>query len=154
RLLGLLGPVLGRRLLGRLRLGNLGRRLRWLCGVRRLGGLGVRRLSRLVPLWSLGIGRGFRLLGLLLGDALGVDGLWLGSRRGRRDQLLVDSPAPLGHPRRLANSTAQVVELGPAHVAARRDLQLLDLWRMQRKRPLDANPEGLLADRESLARSR
>ena len=86
-------------------------------------------------------------------DALGVDRLRLLGRGRGRDQLLVDPPAPLGDPGRLADPAAQVVELGPAHVAARGDLEFLDLRRVQRERPLDADAEGLLADGEGLARA-
>ena len=94
--------------------------------------------------------------GLGLGRALGVDRLRLlpGSRDRRRDQLLVDAPAPLGDPGRLADPAPQVVELGPAHVAAGGDLEFLDLGRMQWERPLDADAEGLLADGEGLSRAR
>ena len=54
----------------------------------------------------------------------------------------------------LPTRPAQVVELGPAHVAAGGDLEFLDLRRMQRERPLDADAEGLLADGEGLPRAR
>src|SRR5262249_47219883 len=50
-----------------------------------------------------------------------------------------------------ADLAAQVVELRPVHISDRDDVDLLDLWRMQRKRPLDADAEGLLAHREGLA---
>src|SRR6185312_16207832 len=68
--------------------------------------------------------------------------------------VLVDPPAALGDARRLADAPAQVIKLGPSHVAARRDLEFLDLRRVQREGPLDPDPEGLLADREGLARAR
>ena len=87
-------------------------------------------------------------LGLLLGHALCIHRLGLGGGRG--DQLLVDPPAPLGDSGRLADPASQVVELGPPHVATRRDLQFLDLRRVQRERPLHPDPERLLADREGL----
>src|SRR5215475_3179755 len=45
----------------------------------------------------------------------------------------------------------QVVELGAAHVTDLHDLDALDLGRVQRERPLDADAERLLADRERLA---
>jgi hypothetical protein len=43
--------------------------------------------------------------------------------------------------------------LARAHVAARGDLDPLDLRRVQRERPLDADAEGLLAHGEGLARA-
>ena len=117
-----------------------------------------RRVSSASALLGLGLGRlvvAFLDRGLGLADALGVDRLRLVGRGGRRrDQLLVDPPAPLGDPGRLADPAAQVVELGPAHVAAGGDLEFLDLRRVQRERPLDADAEGLLADGEGLARAR
>ena len=51
----------------------------------------------------------------------------------------------------LADATAQVVELRAPDVAAGGDLDLLDLRRVERERALDADAEGLLADREGLA---
>ena len=51
---------------------------------------------------------------------------------------------------RLADPAPQVVELGPPHVAAASDLELLDLRRVDGKGPLDADAEGLLANRERL----
>src|SRR5919201_2236651 len=48
---------------------------------------------------------------------------------------------------------AQVVELRAVDVADRGDLDLVDLRRVQRERPLDADAERLLADRERLARA-
>src|SRR5262249_54273676 len=88
---------------------------------------------------------------LLLADAVGIDRGCLGRCR---DHVLVDPPAPLGDAGGLADPAPQVVELGPAHVAAGRDLEFLDLRRVQRERPLDADPERLLADREGLAHAR
>src|SRR5256885_12589289 len=41
-----------------------------------------------------------------------------------------------------ADATAQVVELRAPHVAAARNLDPLDLGRVDRKRALDADPEG------------
>ena len=75
---------------------------------------------------------------------------WLRGRR-RRDQLVVDPPAPLGDPGGLADPATQVVQLGSAHVAAGGDLQFLDLGRVQRERPLDSDAERLLTDGERLA---
>ena len=177
--LGRLGVRLSRRLTSRLRLGGrlLGRLClsdRLLAGLRlRLLGLGG-LLSLRLGLWLgrldlTGLGRGSLLslgslrlgrLGLGLGiflrlaDALGIRRL--GLRRGdrSRDQLLVDAPAPLGDASRLADAAAQVIKLRPPHVAAGGDLQFLDLRRVQRKGPLDADAKGLLADGEGLAHSR
>ena len=61
--------------------------------------------------------------------------------------------AALAHASSLADALAQVVELRAPHVAAGRDVDLLDLRRVHRERALDADAEGLLADREGLARS-
>ena len=69
------------------------------------------------------------------------------------DHVLVDAPTALGDAGRLADPAAQVVELGASHVAARRDLEFLDLRRVQRERPLDADAEGLLAHGEGLTRA-
>src|SRR6478672_2421752 len=69
------------------------------------------------------------------------------------DQLLVDSPAALGNSRRLADASAQVVELGAAYVPAPGDLEPLDLRRMQGESPLHSDPEGLLAHGEGLTRA-
>jgi hypothetical protein len=167
------GVVLGLPCLGRLSLsGRLLAGLRlWLLS---LGGLlslllgldfRLRRLG-LAGLGRLNLGRclrGLRLrrlrldlsVFLRLAYALGVRRLGLSRRGGRgRDQLLVDPPAPLGDAGGLADATAQVVELGPPHVAAGGDLQFLDLRRVQRKGPLDADAEGLLADGEGLTHPR
>src|SRR5205085_8960730 len=46
------------------------------------------------------------------------------------------------------------VELCAVDVADRRHLDLVDLRRVQRERPLDTDAERLLADRERLARAR
>ena len=69
----------------------------------------------------------------------------------REDEVVLDPPAALGNAGALADPAAQVVELRPADVAAGGDLELLDLRRVQRKRPLDPDPERLLADGEGLA---
>ena len=71
----------------------------------------------------------------------------------RHDHLVLDAPAPLGDAGALADLVAQVVELRPADVAAGGDLELLDLGRVQRERPLDPDAERLLADGEGLARA-
>ena len=97
-----------------------------------------------------GLYLGLDHLGLRLADrhTLGVDRL----RFGLGDhQLVLDSPAALGNPGALADLPAQVVELRAADVAARCHLELLDLRRVERKGPLDADSEGVLADGEGLA---
>jgi len=50
--------------------------------------------------------------------------------------------------RRLAGELAQVVELRTSHLAACGDVDLVDARRVQRKRALDADAVGRLADRE------
>ena len=105
-----------------------------------LGGLVALLLGRLDDL----------RLGFADGDALGVDRLGV---LGGHDHLLLDAPAPLGNAGALAHLVAQVVELRPPDVAAGGHLELLDLGRVQRERPLDADAEGLLAHCEGLARA-
>ena len=88
-----------------------------------------------------------RLLDSLLGLLAGI---------GRMQQLALDrhlgaGVAALAHAGTLADATAQVVQLGPADVAASRYLDPLDLRRVKRKRSLDPDAERLLADRERLA---
>src|SRR5262249_32648831 len=91
---------------------------------------------------------GDRLRGFLLGNlARSGFGLPGGARAARA---VLTELADAGLPPDLA---AQVVELRPVHVPDRGDLDLLDLRRMQRKSPLDAHAEGLLADGEGLARA-
>src|SRR3954466_6920629 len=51
----------------------------------------------------------------------------------------------------LPTEVAQVVQLGPADVAAGHDLDLLEDRRVERERPLDTHAEGDLADREGAA---
>jgi hypothetical protein len=84
----------------------------------------------------------------LLDLGLGCD-LVLDTRRGYRAALL-----HLADARLLPHLRAQVVQLRAAHVADRLHLDLLDLRRVERERPLDADPEGLLADGERLAHAR
>src|SRR3954447_26856496 len=67
------------------------------------------------------------------------------------DLLRLPGVAALAHAGALADATAQVVELGPPHVAAGGDLDALDLGRVQRERALHADAEGLLAHGEGLA---
>src|SRR5581483_217695 len=59
--------------------------------------------------------------------------------------------AQLTDPRPLADTAAQVVELRAVDVADRDDLDLLDLRRVERERPLDTDAERLLAHGERLA---
>src|SRR3954447_12349263 len=107
---------------------------------------------------------GVRLRGGVV-QRLGVDGLGGHLRVGggsslgrgvvqqpRLDDLLgLAGVAALADAGALADAAAQVVELGPADVAAGGDLDALDLRRVQRERALHADAEGLLADREGLA---
>ena len=97
-----------------------------------------------------------------VGGRLGLRDLRLGPRplsrssSGPYSRLALDGHlgtrvAALAHPGPLADAVAQVVELRAAHVTAGRDLDPLDLRRVQRERPLDTDAEGLLADGERLA---
>ena len=72
-------------------------------------------------------------------------------QQARLDRLLGADVAALAHARALADAIAQVVELGAAHVAARGDLDALDLRRVHREHALDADAERLLAHGERLA---
>src|SRR3954470_13734478 len=117
-------------------------------------GLGLRSLSLRGDLRDLGSLRQRLLVHGLAGDL----GVRVRGRLGRGvveqaalDDLLRTGVAALAHPRALADATAQVVELGAPDVPARRDLDPLDLRRVQRERALNADAEGLLADREGLA---
>ena len=69
------------------------------------------------------------------------------------DRHLGRRAAALAHASTLADAAAQVVELGAPDVAASRDLDPLDLRRVQRERSLDPDAERLLAHRERLARA-
>ena len=69
------------------------------------------------------------------------------------DHLLGADVAALADTGTLADAVAQVVELRAPHVTAGGDLDLLDLRRVHRERALHADAEGLLADREGLARA-
>src|SRR5689334_23563959 len=127
-----------------------------LCGDGDFRGLGLCRLG-------LGLGDG------LVGDRLFDDivfwlgfclGLCLGSFFGSFLEGFVDivrdylASVLLGPDARLfPHFLAQVVELGATYVTDLDDLDLLDLRRVQRERPLDADAERLLADRERLARA-
>src|SRR5215210_8960189 len=107
--------------------------------------------------------RGVRLGGLV--ERLRVDGLArdLGVR-GRRglgrgivqqpgldDFLRLAGVPALADAGALADAAAEVVELGPAHVAAGGDLDALDLRRVHGERAFHADAEGLLAHGEGLA---
>src|SRR6266498_5330032 len=97
----------------------------------------------------LGLGR-FGL-GRLLLDLFGLDVFFgLGCDRSGRDALHAVLP-DLAYACLLADSAAQVVELGAVDVADRTDLDLLDLGRVHGERPLDADAERLLAYGERLA---
>ena len=74
-------------------------------------------------------------------------------RLGLRGRHLGGRLAQLADARLLADLLAQVVELRAVDVADRADLDLLDLRRVHRERPLDADAERLLADGERLARA-
>ncbi len=90
-----------------------------------------------------------RLLGLF-GDGLIGVGRPGGDRRLHGGELRVVDPALLD-PGLLATQIAEVVELGSAHCASGDDLELGDRGRMDGERPLDADAEGDLANRECLA---
>src|SRR5262245_2485346 len=62
--------------------------------------------------------------------------------------------AALADLRGLTDAVAQVVELGPAHIAPRHDLDLGDGRGVQGKRALDADAVAHLADLERLADAR
>src|SRR5690349_14930907 len=117
---------------------------------------GGRRLS--------GVLRSLGLDGFGLGESLLVHGLArhlvVDRRRGGRrggvedaalDHFLRTGVAALADAGALADTAAQVVELGAPDVTAGGDLDLLDLRRVQRERALDADAERLLADGEGLA---
>src|SRR6476646_7014236 len=129
---GLRSLFLRGRLVHRLRLG--------LCCLGSLCGLSLGRLGLL---------RVDDLDGRLVLHAFGVRE----RRLDRHRQLRPGSVAPLTHPRPLADTAAKVVELRAVDVADRGDLDLLDLRRVERERPLDADAERLLAHRERLARA-
>src|SRR5215217_42429 len=150
--------VFGSRGLGLRGTGRLGLRRRG-HGLRGTGRLGVRRRGRGgLRLRRRGLGRlgvGQRLPIDRVAGHLGVR-LGGGGRRGivkqaRLDDLLRAHVAALAYARTLADAAAQVVELGAPDVAAGGDLDPLDLRRVHGERALDADAEGLLADRERLA---
>src|SRR3954451_6842282 len=114
------------------------------------GGLGVRRrldVSRLGLFERLLVDRVARDLVVRGRGGLGRRVV----QQAALDDLLRPGVAALAHAGALADPAAQVVELGAADVAASGHLDLLDLRRVQRERALDADAEGLLADREGLA---
>src|SRR5215208_2985878 len=113
---------------------------------------------------GLGLRRGLDLGRLGLGERLLVDRLaWdlrvrlrgrLGGgivQQARLNRLLRADVAALAHPRALADAPAEVVELGAPDVAARGHVDLLDLRRVHRERALHADAERVLAHRERLA---
>src|SRR6476646_7302344 len=69
-------------------------------------------------------------------------------RRAPRSSLAL---AELAYASLLADLAAQVVELRAVHVADRLHLDLVDLRRVKRERPLDADTERVLADGKRLA---
>src|SRR6476619_5247358 len=71
----------------------------------------------------------------------------VGARGAHSDALLLDL-------RGLSDPVAQVVELGSAHVAPDRHLDLLDDRRVHGERALDTDAEADLADLEGLAQAR
>src|SRR5690606_7012436 len=99
-------------------------------------------LGALLALDELGLGLGLRLALDVLGDRLLVLG---------EHEVGLDAPAALGDAGGLADPAAQVVELRAPDVAAGDDLELLDLRRVHRERPLHADAEGLLSHGEGLA---
>src|SRR5213075_2559062 len=86
-----------------------------------------------------------RRLGLELRDGV--------VQQPRLDALLRAGVTTLAHAGALADALAQVVQLRAPDVAARGDLDALDLRRVHRERALHADAEGLLADGERLARA-
>src|SRR3954452_3932218 len=110
-----------------------------------LGLFGVRLLLGLLGRLRLGPDRR-----LARGVGAARDSLGL-VEQARLDGLLGAKVAALAHARPLAHPAAQVVELGPPHVAARGHLDPLDLRRMHGEGALDPDAERLLADGEGLA---
>src|SRR3954465_13350891 len=114
------------------------------------GGLDVRgrlRVGRLGLFERLRVHRVARPLVVRRGGCLGGGVV----QQAALDDLLGAGVAALAHAGALADAAAQVVELGAPHVAAGGHLDLLDLRRVQGECALDADAEGLLADREGLA---
>src|SRR4051812_830821 len=130
-----LGRLLGVGVVAALRRGLLRFRL---FGVRLLLGLGV------------GLGLGFDR-GLAGGVGPSGHGLLGRVQQPRLDGLVRAQVAALADAGALADAAAQVVELGPADVAAGGHLDLLDLRRVHREGALDADAEALLAHGEGLA---
>src|SRR3954451_20465763 len=106
--------------------GGLGRGL----GLHSLGGLGGLRQRLLVH--GVAGNLGVRVRGRLGGGVV---------EQAALDDLLRTGVAALAHPRALADATAQVVQLGAPDVPGSRDLDPLDLRRVQRERALDADAE-------------
>src|SRR5206468_1178211 len=110
----------------------------------------VARLFDLAPLHAAGRPRGGRGAalkrrpnGLGLASALGF-----GLRALPARHVALDHPA-LGDARRLAGASAQIIELGPADVAAADDLDRIDDRRIEREDALDPLAEADLADRDA-----
>src|SRR4029079_10638040 len=78
--------------------------------------------------------------------SLGFGRLGLGALPARN---LAADVAALGDARGLTGASAQIVELGPADVAAAHDLDLVDDRRIEREDALDALAEADLADGEA-----
>src|SRR5215210_4259933 len=109
----------------------------------RLGGVRLRRLVERLRVDGLA-----RHLGVRGGRGFGRG---IVQQPGLDDLLRLTRVAALADAGALADTAAQVVELGPAHVTAGGDLDALDLRRVDRERALHADAEGLLADGEGLA---
>src|SRR5919198_5834291 len=90
----------------------------------------------------------YRLVRRRLGLRVGVGRLGDFGRRRRLRSGPSSVLAKLAHTRFTADLAAKVVELRAVDVADRRHLDLVDLRRVQRERPLDADTERLLAHGE------
>jgi hypothetical protein len=122
-----------------------------------------RRLGFAAFLLRLGLRLGFRFGlrlgpgGFTLGQLLlaGPERLFVlghGARFGLGLELLdAGHVAALTHTSAATDPLAQVVELGPAYVAASDHLDLLDLRRVDREGAFHADPERLLSNGEALA---
>src|ERR1700729_3960683 len=74
-------------------------------------------------------------------------------QQARLNSLLGSGVATLAHAGTLADAVAQVVELGPSHIAAGGHLDALDLGGVHGEHALDPYAKRLLAHREGLASS-
>ena len=68
----------------------------------------------------------------------------------RRNLVLRAKVSALANPRTLANPVAKVIKLCATHIAPRSDLNLLNLWRVERECSLNTDTKRLLADNECL----